>query len=1160
MIFTQFDMRYLSFLLLLITNIVTAQLSTKHWIPPIHARGGETSVRDHYIYLSTPEATPFQVTITNGNNIPITGSPFTISSGNPVRVTIGNVQPSNMFISRSDLNIVKSDKGLILEGSKEFYATFKVRAENHAEILVAKGHQGIGTEFRLGSLPQNSYGDIRNFFASFMATENNTTVTLSDYDPNIEFTVNNTILTVASQTFTLNAGQTVTVSGYADHYSNLEGFVGALLTSDKPIAVNSGNAYGGMSTANEGQDFTFDQIVPFREVGTEYIVIKGNGSDNVERPIIIATGDNTEIFINGSPTAFTTLNAGEFTLLPASNYQGTNNQNMYITSSKPIYVYQILGGSGSDATSGMNFIPPLSCYFQKNVDLIPNIDSIGSTFYTCEVIALTHAGSALTINGNPVTALPEPVLGNSQWVTYRLPGYTGNIKAESTGPLAVGLFGSGGASGAVGFAGYYSGFGSEPRDTNVTVCSNTTTDLFDKIEGNPDPGGVWTPALASGTGVFNPAIDPPGTYTYNFTGLCEIVTLQVTVAVQQAANPGVSTQKTVCKNDLRFDLFALLGPTANAGGTWSPALESGTSIFDPAVDPSGVYTYTIPASDPCGAVSSTVTVTVNPLPRINLISDYKLCDDNLDGDDTNGLVAFDFSTKTTEILNGQTGINVTYHLSQSDADTGANPQVVLNTNSRTIYVRLKNATTNCFVTTTFNTVVNPLPVINDLITLKQCDDNQDAITAFNLTEANALITTQATVQFSYFTSNAAALANTDPITDFTNFVSGGATIWIRAENANGCFRIARANLIVSATQLTTSITQNLEKCDVFIDLDEPANDGFEYFDFTSVTTAVLNSFANSQNLTVTYYENIDDALAEENAITGTTADPFRNTIPNSQTIYIRVDSSLNNECVGLGPYLNLIVNPIPKTELGDDFVLCLDPATGLGSQTINATPSNAGSFTYVWTPTNPNVDSNGNESGIYTITQPGTYSVFVTDTTTNCTNTDTITVTSSSEPLSVSAVLITPLFSNELATIQATAIGGYGTYEYSIDGENWQPTGIFPNLPPGNYIISVRDLAPHCGVTVSNSVYTITYPSFFTPNGDGYNDTWKIDNLLKAYEAKIYIFDRYGKLLKEISPDGSGWNGTYNGNAVPADDYWFKIEYTTGNTRNEFKSHFALKR
>ncbi|CAM3576599.1 T9SS type B sorting domain-containing protein [Flavobacterium saliperosum] len=1149
-------MRLLFLILLIGSNVMNAQLSKKHWIPPIHARNGQTFVRDHYVYLSTPETTPFQVTVTRGDNTPIAGSPFTISAGNPVRVAIGNNQPSTMLISNNDLNIVKNDKGLILEGSNEFYATFKVRAENHAEILVAKGYQGLGTEFRLGSLPQSDYGDLRNFFASFMATEDNTTVTLSDYDRSVEFAVNGTTLTQNSQTFRLNNGESVTVSGYTNTSANLTGFIGALLVSDKPIAVNSGNALAGMGTEQDGQDFTFDQIVPLEQVGTEYIVVKGNGSSLVETPLVIATEDNTEVFINGSPTSFATLNAGEYTLIPSTMYQGTNNQNMYITSSKPIYLYQILGGSSSDATSGLNFIPPLSCYFQKSVDLIPSANSIGSTNYFSEIIALTYAGSTLSINGVPVTALPEPVLGTSQWVTYRLQGYTGNIKAESTGPLAVGLFGS---SNVAGFAGYYSGFGSEPRDTEITVCSNTTTDLFGQIEGNPDPGGVWTPALSSGTGVFDPAIDPPGIYNYNFTGLCEIVNLQITVTIQQAPNPGNNNQKTVCKNDAAFDLFALLGPNANTGGTWSPALASGTNIFNPAVDVSGNYTYTLPAIGPCTSVSATVAVTVNPLPVINTILDYELCDDTTDGSDINGTANFNFSTKTNEVLAGQTGIIVTYHLSQNDADTGSNPQTILNTNSRIIYVRLQNATTNCFVTTTFNAVVHSLPVINNNITLKQCDDNQDAITAFNLTEANSLISTDPDVVFSYFTSSANALANTNPITDFTNFISAGTTIWIRVQNTNGCFRIATTTLLVSATQITAADMQTLEECDMYIDPNDPENDGYAYFDFTPATTGILNSFTSSQNLRVTYYENLNDALAEQNAVMGTNSAPYRNTVASSQTLYVRVDSNLNNECVGMGPYLNLTVNPIPDIDLGDDFTLCLDPATGLGSQNIDATPSNTGNFSYTWTPANPDTDANGNQNAVYHITQAGTYTVVVTNTNTSCETSDTITIDASSEPLTVTAVLITPLFSNGLATIQATAQGGYGVYEYSIDGTYWQPTGIFSGLSNGAYLIFVRDLAK-CGVTTSNLVHTVTYPSFFTPNGDGYNDTWKIDNLLASYEAKIYIFDRFGKLVKEISPDGKGWDGTFNGNQLPATDYWFKIEYTVNNVRNEFKSHFSLKR
>ena len=89
----------------------------------------------------------------------------------------------------------------------------------------------------------------------------------------------------------------------------------------------------------------------------------------------------------------------------------------------------------------------------------------------------------------------------------------------------------------------------------------------------------------------------------------------------------------------------------------------------------------------------------------------------------------------------------------------------------------------------------------------------------------------------------------------------------------------------------------------------------------------------------------------------------------------------------------------------------------------------------------------------------------------------------------------------------------------------------------------------------------IDYPKYFTPNGDGYNDTWNITGLNQP-DAKLYIFDRYGKLLKQISATdaSNGWDGTYNGNQMPSTDYWFSLQYTENNVAKEFKAHFALKR
>ena len=1161
--------------LLLSFFISQAQLSNKHWLPPIHARQ-QSIVEDHHIYISTAETTPFLVSVTYGSGQAVAGSPFLISKNSPKILQIGTSQPSRMFVSTTDLNVVESDKGLIIEGPEDFYVSFRMRSENHAETIISKGRPGIGTEFRLGSLPNGEDASPRNFVASVMATENNTIITLSDYDAGVVFTTNNSPLTADSQTFTLNAGQSIVFSGYTDTPENLEGFIGALLVSTKPVAVITGNALAGMSTFQAGQDFTLDQIVGTDKIGNEYIFIRGNGNNGNELPLLIAHEDNTQIFINGNATAITTLNAGDYYLVPSSNYQGINNQNMYVVTSKPIYAYQILAGNTSFATSGLNFIPPLSCFFQNSVYL-PEINKIGNTPYEAELMLLTYASSTITINGNPVTALSEPVLGNLEWVTYRINGYSGNVEITSTGPLAVGVFGYSeenlsGAPGTVGYAGYYSGFGSEPQPTDVIVCSSTTVNLFDAINGNPGSNGTWT--LPSGgpmlTGnVFDPNVNIEGVYIYQFTKDCNssptTLSVTVTVSIEQANNAGTNTTKNTCKNAVQFDLFPLLGTGVTTTGIWSPALTSGTGIFNPAVDVSGTYTYTIPASGACPALSSNVVVTNYDIPTLITITDLKNCDDTTDGSDTNGQTTFNLSTKTVEILNGQTNVTVTYHLLQSEAIAGTNAITTYTGPDKIVFVRLFNTLTNCFNTTSFNAVVTPLPVLNSIIPpLKQCDDDTDAISNFNLTEANVSISTQNNLTFSYFTTQSNAQNNISQITNDTAYTSpNNGIVWARIENENGCIRTAQINLIVSATQIPATFQKIvLEECDDFIDLTDPNTDGIDYFDLNLATNdpvnGILAQFTNSTNLIVTYYESQANALAESNPIDTTDPDGYRNITPNLQQIWVRIDSNVNNDCVGLGQYVDLKVNPLPNFDIIDFKTLCVQPGTGIGNFAIDATPTTPGNYTYTWTPTNPNTIG-GQENAVFNASVTGVYKVIVKNNVTNCEKEDQTELFISSAPESVEVQLVSEIFASGLSTIQAIVVGGFGTYEYSLNQVDWQTSPVFTNLENNIYVIYARDING-CGEKNSNPITTISYPNYFTPNADGYNDTWNIKGLTTEFDAKIYIFDRYGKLLKQIDAYGNGWDGKFNGQEVPSTDYWFKIEYKEDGVQKEFKSHFSLKR
>jgi gliding motility-associated-like protein len=97
-------------------------------------------------------------------------------------------------------------------------------------------------------------------------------------------------------------------------------------------------------------------------------------------------------------------------------------------------------------------------------------------------------------------------------------------------------------------------------------------------------------------------------------------------------------------------------------------------------------------------------------------------------------------------------------------------------------------------------------------------------------------------------------------------------------------------------------------------------------------------------------------------------------------------------------------------------------------------------------------------------------------------------------------------------------------------------------------------------VIITRTYITIDYPKFFTPNGDGQNETWNIVTPKHGIKCSILIFDRYGKVIEGITAPGRGWDGTFNGHNLPATDYWFLVKYTEYDKEKEFKSHFSLIR
>ncbi len=145
---------------------------------------------------------------------------------------------------------------------------------------------------------------------------------------------------------------------------------------------------------------------------------------------------------------------------------------------------------------------------------------------------------------------------------------------------------------------------------------------------------------------------------------------------------------------------------------------------------------------------------------------------------------------------------------------------------------------------------------------------------------------------------------------------------------------------------------------------------------------------------------------------------------------------------------------------------------------------------------------------------------------------------------------------------QITAfVEGNASYLFRIDAAGFQTDFVFNNVTPGTHTITITD-TNYCFEKIIR-VVILDYPKYFTPNGDGINDTWLIKNRQEFTAATIHIFDRYGKPLFQIKQQNkTGWDGLHNNNQLPAADYWFKIVYTenTNGIQQEKMGHFTLKR
>lgn len=445
------------------------QFSKTHYIPPIAVQTSGVTPGDHYLYVSTPSTNVVNLKIIEiGGNI-ITG---TVSNASPFIYYIGQGINTQIFTPKTNVGKL-NNKGYIVEAEDLIYVSVRTNSAansnggyNHAGGLVSKGNSALGNIFRLGAMLNPLYDNSVLNFASILATENGTKVTISNIQNGTKLSDGTTITGPIIITLNKNESYVLALENYNDNSnpSNSSMIIGGLVESDKPVVVNSGSFGGSNSTTvnaqgnPNGRDIGFDQIVAFEKTGTEYIFVRGLGTDELERVLLIAHKPQTIVYLNGNATPFTTLiNPGDYVVVDGSKFISGN---LYVKTSENVFAYQSIGGTNSPANQNLFFVPPLNCSTPNIVDNIPLIASIGNINYNGGINIVTETGATVLINGNPISATAIPISGNPNYERYTINGLSGNIGVKSTKQVYVSYFGT---NGAATYGGYYSGFDLKPE-------------------------------------------------------------------------------------------------------------------------------------------------------------------------------------------------------------------------------------------------------------------------------------------------------------------------------------------------------------------------------------------------------------------------------------------------------------------------------------------------------------------------------------------------------------------------------------------------------------------------------------------------------------------------------------------------------------------------
>ncbi|WP_313385435.1 T9SS type B sorting domain-containing protein [Chishuiella sp.] len=1109
--------RLLTLLFFLYLFPISAQLDTKHWFAPmVDAVGNYRNVQQ--IYLSTNQTTAFEVTVYNNNNVI---GKVKISKGNP---SVFDIPREFIITTNSKKNI--SDKlfkptklGLYVEGKYAFFANLRFSTYNHAEFITSKGKAGIGNTFYTVMAPISTINTLLNFTTSILATEDNTTVNITNFNPELDFSDG---ISRKEFQFKLNKGESYIIEGKGNPKNKNGHFIGAKITSNHPISVTNGNFNGQYAgDYRTTSDILMDQNVPIEHLGKEFILVKGNGDigKKVEGAIIVATKNNTSIFLNHRSNSIINLNEGEYYIVPDNNYinQGNEHYNMYIETNENVYVYQLLAGSSTSpiASVGMNFVPPISCFLPKSIDEIGLINQnkiyhqnspLGTDDIPTKLNIITEKNANLTVNSQLPNHIdgPYPVTGNENWVTYGIPNQRGNVTILSDKSVMAGI--TAGID-AAGYGGFFAGLPTKPTIVKEGCYPNTTLivtpTIFESyqwfLNGFPINGAIQNTYVPKEEGDYSVEvkISTCNSISSEIIHIEECLT-KTELEIKECSNNEIIIAPAFSKKEFKVDISSIKIITEPKYGTIKIDTKTGKIMYSRISDSKDKDQFQYLFCDENQSTCELVTATIN-------IEDIKAENTTIYSCNDNNIGIFDLTKArvTEEEYNSKQ-----YYETKEDAERGINE--IKNSSKyeskkdKIIYVLIKNER-NCKQIAEIKLDFYPEPQLDlSQLTTNFCGTE----TTVNLDDITKqiLLNNELFIVKYYNNKQDAKLGNENTLPHHYTVIKN-KSIYIRIENLN-----------LDCNPLIEELNFKFNK-ELHLFIDEYStnfcNNNFENFQIINLND-YLSNYTDDSSLEVSYFLNKEDALNNKNEISN------QQEIHDSQSFYIRFYHS--KHCPSIAKLTLNKTNP-EKSELLKDIQIC----------PLSKVKLDAGNHyrNYLW---NTNETTSSIEVGA------GDYWVELTSEN-SCFYKHSIHVSEFEIPVIKSIIQ-----QDDKIIIKVT--GGTPPYSFSLDKINWQTSNIFHHLKMGEYTIYVKS-SDNCK-PIEKRILVYKIPNFISPNGDGINDTWKV-KLPGLKNNRIQIFDRFGKIIIDKKFDNEFiWNGKLNGFTLPSDSYWYLIKLNEKETISSF--------